>query len=186
MIFLYYCFLSMNALNTLLLHSRLLDMCVGEKRILTIPPEMGYGDRGAGKDIPGGATLRFNVELMGFGGSAPNVFLDIDTDKDARISYDEFEAFFKKMEQQIPHDLWGKEDTNQVTDAVHICITCIRTYIYNILVRCRINIFHGKNFQVQKEKKHRLQSLNYSIELRSKEHTAVGRMMGCLFCKMTY
>jgi hypothetical protein len=89
-------------------------MCVGEKRILTIPPEMGYGDRGAGKDIPGGATLRFNVELMGFGGAAPNIFLEIDTDKDARISYEEFEAFFKKMNQQIPPDLWAKEDKNQV------------------------------------------------------------------------
>ncbi|GIJ82745.1 peptidyl-prolyl cis-trans isomerase fpr2 [Aspergillus pseudoviridinutans] len=41
----------------------LLDMCVGEKRTLTIPPEYGYGERGIGP-IPGGATLIFETELV--------------------------------------------------------------------------------------------------------------------------
>ena len=42
----------------------LLDMCIGEKRILTIPSGKGYGDRGAGGKIPGGATLVFETELL--------------------------------------------------------------------------------------------------------------------------
>lgn len=39
-------------------------MQIGEVRELTISPEMGYGDRGAGSVIPPGATLIFEVELF--------------------------------------------------------------------------------------------------------------------------
>ncbi|SPO06165.1 uncharacterized protein DNG_08854 [Cephalotrichum gorgonifer] len=51
----------------------LLDMCPGEKRTLTIPPEFGYGDRGVGP-IPGGATLIFETELVSIKG-VPSKFI---------------------------------------------------------------------------------------------------------------
>jgi len=77
----------------------LLDMCVGEKRRLTIPSHLGYGETGAGDKIPPHSTLHFDVECLGVDdGPAPvNVFKDIDGNNDNQLSREEVSAYLKKQ-----------------------------------------------------------------------------------------
>uniref|UniRef100_A0A4W3J7L1 peptidylprolyl isomerase n=1 Tax=Callorhinchus milii TaxID=7868 RepID=A0A4W3J7L1_CALMI len=44
----------------------LLGMCIGEERIVTVPPFLGYGEKGDGRDIPSQATLVFDILLIDF------------------------------------------------------------------------------------------------------------------------
>ncbi|XP_076664931.1 peptidyl-prolyl cis-trans isomerase Fkb14 isoform X2 [Andrena cerasifolii] len=90
----------------------LVDMCVGEKRKLTIPPELGYGEKGAGNVIPGGATLLFDVELINISDSPPtaNVFKEIDSDHDNQLSREEVSEYLRKQMIEAEQGSAGEND----------------------------------------------------------------------------
>jgi len=95
----------------------LVNLCKGAKANIVIPPEMGYGEQGAGPDIPGGATLNFDVEVVEVSDEAPpgpNLFKEIDSDEDGKLTKDEVENFFQqKHGGGIPDGLWENEDKDQ-------------------------------------------------------------------------
>lgn len=69
----------------------MIGICPGEKRKLTIPPHLGYGDVGAGEVIPPKSALIFEVECISVEDGAPpvNIFKEIDTNKDQQLSREE-------------------------------------------------------------------------------------------------
>lgn len=91
-------------------------LCVGAKATLVIPPEKGYGEGGAGEDIPGGATLNFDVEVVGIsdeGPEEPNLFNEIDTNGDGKLDKEEVGAYFSGMGSEMPEELWDSEDQDK-------------------------------------------------------------------------
>lgn len=77
---------------------------------------MGYGASGAGADIPGGATLNFDVEVVAKSDGPPpppNYFAMIDSNKDGFLDKEEIEAYFKQMGAEVPDALWEHEDKDK-------------------------------------------------------------------------
>ncbi|XP_020654972.3 peptidyl-prolyl cis-trans isomerase FKBP10 isoform X1 [Pogona vitticeps] len=87
----------------------LLDMCVGEKRLVTVPPHLGHGESGA-RGVPGSAVLRFEIELLHREPGVPegylfiwhseppaNLFEAMDLNKDDEVPPEEFSTFIKSQ-----------------------------------------------------------------------------------------
>ncbi|XP_076647388.1 peptidyl-prolyl cis-trans isomerase Fkb14 isoform X2 [Halictus rubicundus] len=94
----------------------LVDMCVGEKRKLTIPPELGYGEKGAGNVIPGGATLLFEVELINISDTpqSTNVFKAIDSDHDNQLSREEVSDYLRKQMIEAEQGSAGDDQVKKI------------------------------------------------------------------------
>jgi len=88
-------------------------MCVGEKRKLTVPPELAYGDVGFSDIIPPKSTLVFEIELVDVKAASDahdhhgvqhdheaDSFTAIDANGDKQITSEEMAAYIKKFNEE--------------------------------------------------------------------------------------
>jgi len=93
----------------------LIGLCKGQKATIVLPPEMAFGDRGAGFKIPGGATLDFEVEILEVSSETlrpMNVFDMLDLDRDSVVSKEEYMRYFAQLGNLLPTAQWEREDKN--------------------------------------------------------------------------
>lgn len=95
----------------------LLGLCRGAEAILVVPPHMGYGDTGVGDVIPGGATLNFDINVISVTKPPPqpDLFEELDTDRDGLLSTDEIHVHFRKNSDDapLPPHLMEQTDVNR-------------------------------------------------------------------------
>uniref|UniRef100_A0A667Z0U7 peptidylprolyl isomerase n=1 Tax=Myripristis murdjan TaxID=586833 RepID=A0A667Z0U7_9TELE len=135
-----------NAQNAVLGADKVIDgldeglrgMCVGERRVVTVPPHLGHGERGA-SGVPGSAVLVFELELVtlekgvppGYlfvwlGDSPADLFEVLDINKNQEVPKEEFEEFIKlqvaegkgrlqpgRAPEEIIADMFKNQDRNQ-------------------------------------------------------------------------
>ncbi|XP_042282373.1 peptidyl-prolyl cis-trans isomerase FKBP7 [Thunnus maccoyii] len=75
----------------------MMDMCPGEKRKITVPPVLAFGEKGKGP-VPPNATVVFEVELYSVsrGPRTMEAFGEIDIDKDRSLTKAEVKEYLKK------------------------------------------------------------------------------------------
>jgi len=113
-------------------------MCVGEKRVVTVPPHLGHGERGA-SGVPSSAVLVFEIEMMGLekgvppgylfvwlGESPADLFEALDINKNGEVPQEEFGEFIKLQVaegkgrikpgltmDQVVADMFNNQDRNR-------------------------------------------------------------------------
>ena len=92
----------------------LVGLCKGSKAHIVIPPHLAYGDMGVpNSSVPGGVTLRYDVEILDIRKPAPNDFQSIDTNNDGKLSKEEAKLYFESKGQMIDiNALFEAEDSN--------------------------------------------------------------------------
>lgn len=83
----------------------MIGLCSGDYVYLVVPPELAYGENGDGSVIPGGATLRLDVHIVAAhqdpethykeSRDPEKMFLEMDSDGDGRVTFEEMEIFLK-------------------------------------------------------------------------------------------
>ncbi|XP_077481892.1 peptidyl-prolyl cis-trans isomerase FKBP10-like isoform X1 [Stigmatopora argus] len=94
------------------LEQALRGMCEGEKRIVTVPPHLGHGEKGA-LGVPGSAVLMFDIEMVRVQKGVPpgylfvwlhdtpeDLFQAMDVNKDGVVPQEEFADFIKLQVSQ--------------------------------------------------------------------------------------
>ncbi|XP_008312025.1 peptidyl-prolyl cis-trans isomerase FKBP9 [Cynoglossus semilaevis] len=113
-------------------------MCAGERRVVTVPPHMGHGEKGA-TGVPGSAVLVFELELVSLQKGVPpgymfvwlndtpeNLFEALDTNKNKEVPLEEFGEFIKQQVEdgkgrikpgltmeQVVSDMFRNQDRNK-------------------------------------------------------------------------
>lgn len=113
-------------------------MCVGERRLITVPPHLGHGERGA-TGVPSSAVLIFDIELVSFEKGVPpgylfvwlqdspaDLFEALDSNKNKEVPQDEFSDFIKlqvaegkgrvkpgMIMEQVIADMFQNQDRNK-------------------------------------------------------------------------
>uniref|UniRef100_A0A665UDA7 peptidylprolyl isomerase n=1 Tax=Echeneis naucrates TaxID=173247 RepID=A0A665UDA7_ECHNA len=91
----------------------LMEMCVGEKRHLVIPPHLGYGERGVTDEVPGSAVLVFDIELVDMEEGLPEGYMFI---WNQDVSPDLFEEMDKDNNQVVEPSEFTDYIMQQVND----------------------------------------------------------------------
>lgn len=108
------------------LDSGMLDMCPGEKRKITVPPELAFGAKGKAQ-VPPNATVIFEVEALAVnrGPRSMEAFSEMDQNKDRELTKDEVLEYLKQdyekvgnprddaFYQRILTDIFMKNDHNK-------------------------------------------------------------------------